>query len=419
MYTNHRFAVARYKSNGDLDTAFSTDGLVKTQFAGFTEATATAVAVDADGRYVVAGYVRTSGARRFALARYNADGTLDASFSGDGKQVTALADSGDCGAQAVAIDADGRIVAAGFGTKYGNKVFAVARYTANGQLDATFGGGAGSVLTGHVGLTGSSARAAVIEGSGRILTAGHAFVAGQNNYALAAYEPDGTLSPSFSDDGKTIGLDGGSPGEAWASDVAVDAAGRIVACGTSKRGGGPKRHILLVRLTPDGVWDPDFAVNGSTTLSIDPAYDDFAQAMAIDADGRIVAALHTEIGGAHKFGVGRFTADGEWDAAFGTDGRTLTAISGWAAATCLAINPANGKIVVGGSAALAPGAFSKFALARYSASGAADASFSGDGKLTTSFPGSSNAFLTGVAITGGGKIVAVGYACDWEAAPPG
>lgn len=114
------FAVARYNFDGSLDSTFDVDGKVTTDF-GASEA-ACAISIGAKGVIVVAGGRGVGSASDFALARYSSDGSLDPSFDSDGRVVT------DFGVQefafGVAIQSDGRIVAAGLGS--GD--FAVARY---------------------------------------------------------------------------------------------------------------------------------------------------------------------------------------------------------------------------------------------------------------------------------------------------
>ena len=138
-----KFALARYNSDGTLDATFGVKGKVQTGFTSGSDS-ARGVAIQADGKIVVvggdgSGHLVPSDTK-FALARYNSDGTLDASFGGGGKVTTDFTPWGD-GASGVAIQADGRIVVAGTaaGQRYEDTKFALARYTSDGTLDATFG----------------------------------------------------------------------------------------------------------------------------------------------------------------------------------------------------------------------------------------------------------------------------------------
>jgi uncharacterized delta-60 repeat protein len=136
-----RFALARYDANGTLDTSFSGDGKQTTAFGGQSDI-ATGVAIQEDGRIVVSGHSFTGGAalRDFALARYDPDGSLDASFSGDGKQTADLG-SNDI-ANGIALQSDGKIVVAGSQEPdVLNSKFAIARFEGGGAPPDSDGDG--------------------------------------------------------------------------------------------------------------------------------------------------------------------------------------------------------------------------------------------------------------------------------------
>jgi uncharacterized delta-60 repeat protein len=139
---NQQFALARYNSNGSPDTSFGGTGLVTTSFGG-THDGALSVAVQADGKIVAAGSTQTAhSGEQFALARYSSNGSLDPSFGTGGRVTTTFGGDGRLDrAQSVAVQADGRIVAAGFTQTDSGKKFALARYNSNGSLDTSFGPG--------------------------------------------------------------------------------------------------------------------------------------------------------------------------------------------------------------------------------------------------------------------------------------
>jgi uncharacterized delta-60 repeat protein len=167
---------------GDLDPTFDGDGKVTTDFAGSFE-TAGAVAIQGDGKIVAAGTAAdVSGISDFALVRYNTDGSLDTAFDGDGKVTTDFAGSGSRDeAHAVAIQGDGKIVAAGLAVVSGIFDFALARYRADGSLDTIFSGD-GKVTTDFAGDF-DVANGVVIQANGRIVAAGFA----GDDFALARY----------------------------------------------------------------------------------------------------------------------------------------------------------------------------------------------------------------------------------------
>jgi uncharacterized delta-60 repeat protein len=194
------------------------------------------VAIQADGKIVVVGGQTPEGSR-FRVARYQADGTLDGTFSGDGKVRTRMGD-GEGSATGIAIQANGRILVAGytdvpheFGDPFRPK-FALARYLEDGSLDPSFGGD-GRVTTGsRLGLV---AEDVAIQADGKIVAAGHTFF-GDGRFALARYAGGGSLDPTFGGDGK-VTTDFTS-GEDAAFGVGIQADGKIVAAGhAAKRGG--------------------------------------------------------------------------------------------------------------------------------------------------------------------------------------
>jgi uncharacterized delta-60 repeat protein len=334
--TCETFVLARYRPFGALDPTFGGDGKVTTHFDG--GGSAMAVAIQADGKIVVAGGARLSG--RFALARYDPDGSLDPTFSGNGKMTTDFP-GGYAFASGVAIQSDGKIVAAGR-TDYR---FALARYNPDGTPDPTFSGD-GKMTTDFTGR-GDGARSVVLQTDGKIVAAG--FANSGQRFALARYEADGTLDPTFGADGKvttnfTTGLD-------FASGVAIESDGKIVAAGSAN----DRATFALARYNLNGALDPTFGGDGKVTTNFTDD-DDFASAMAIQADGKIVAAGSADV----RFGLARYDPDGTLDGTFGGDGRVQTNFSqGPAVAFGVALQT-NGKIVAAGGAG-----GRVFALARY------------------------------------------------------
>jgi len=219
------FVLARYNPNGSLDATFSGDGKQQTDFGGYDGANG--VALQGNGKIVAAGFALGGD---FGLARYNSSGTLDTSFSGDGKQTTDFGGGSD-GASAVALQGDGKIVAAGCACPddVDARNFALARYNANGALDTTFSGD-GKQTTDFLFGADDSAKDVAIQPSGRIVAVGTAF-GGPTGYdfALARYNANGALDASFSTDGRKR-TNFGNPD--IASGVALQGDGKIVAVGS-------------------------------------------------------------------------------------------------------------------------------------------------------------------------------------------
>ncbi len=186
------------------------------------------MALQADGKVVAVG-VAGGVSADFALARYNPNGSLDTSFSGDGRQTTNF--GGVDHANGVALQGDGKIVAVGAAGPFGAGDFALARYNPNGSLDPSFSGDGKQTTDFLFGGT-DAANGVVLQGNGKVVAAG--FASGWTtggDFALARYDSNGSLDTSFSSDGKVRSSFGGSDG---ASGVALQANGRILAVGSGR-----------------------------------------------------------------------------------------------------------------------------------------------------------------------------------------
>ena len=399
------FSTAAEAAPGDLDTTFSTDGTQRTDFLT-GESQAAAVVRQQDGKIVAVGLNFADGPSDFAVARYNADGSPDTSFSGDGRQVTDIGGTGDDRANGVALQADGKIVVVGAAADD----FAVARYNSNGSLDTSFSGdGKQTTDLGGV-VTGDGANGVAIQANGKIVAVGVAGAtshASPNDFGLVRYNPNGSLDTTFSGDGKQRTDFGFESDEARG--VAIQGDGKIVAVG----GEGVEEFgdFALARYNPNGSLDTSFSGDGKQTTDFGGF--DNANAVALDSDGRIVAAGSASVGTGRDFALARYNANGSLDTSFSGDGKQTTDFGSLDGAQGVAIQ-ADGKIVaVGATGAVATAVHSEFALARYNPNGSLDPSFSGDGKQTTDFGGIGGRFgegATGVAAPANGKIVAVGTA---------
>ena len=385
-------------ASGDLDTTFGGDGKVVTHFQD--GGSASGVAIQADGKVVAVG----SAGGRFALARYDQDGTPDASFGGDGKVTTPFTGGG--AARAVAVQANGKIVVAGVaGDRIVGEVrqgrFALARYTPQGTLDTTFGGD-GKVTTDFTNGF-DSANGVAIQANGKIVAAGGA---SESRFALARYNRDGTLDTFFGGDGRvttTFPLQAGGP----AFGVAIQADGKIVAAGVRDFDG-----FALARYKRNGALDRTFSGDGRVITRVGQG-EEAATSVAIQADGKIVAAGYTDVPhefgdtfGPGRFALARYRADGTLDSSFGGDGKVTTRFgSEGSSAKGVAID-GHGRIVAAGHS----GGGTRFALTQYEHNGILDTAFGGDGRVTTPFQGGGVAF--GVDIQTDNRIVAAGSGGD-------
>jgi uncharacterized delta-60 repeat protein len=313
-------AVVRLERDGTLDSTFGTGGKVTTDLAGRSE-TAYAVAVQSDGKIVVAGTTTSPVTKNdFVVVRYTASGALDTGFGEGGKVVTSFSDESDT-AWALVIQADGRIVVGG--DSNGNGVvptgldFALARYNADGALDATFGTG-GKVTTSVRPNGGRDSIYALalqtVDGETRIVAAG-----GEGDFSLARYRADGQLDASFGMGGTLTDLLGSSIGAARA--VAVAADGSVVAAGHHTH------DFAVVRLDRNGRMDGGFGAGGKVITPVTSSWDE-AQGVAIDADGKIVVAGWAfETGSSGNFALVRYDSQGHLDPSFGGTGTVLTPVA--------------------------------------------------------------------------------------------
>ena len=400
---------------GDLDRTFGDGGRVVTNPTKWSDGVAD-MTIQSNGRIVVVG--RTIGRRygMFGLARYRPDGRLDPTFGGDGLVRTNMAKREDS-ATAVAIQPDGRIVAVGTANVQARWLFAIARYDRDGTLDTTFGKN-GRVRIGFTPSGDDAAADVAIQPDGKIVVIGSSFVL--DRFALARLDPDGTLDDTFHADGKVTTNAGDGTDSAGA--VAIQPDGKIVVAGQSWTLSGWD-GIDVVRYETDGTMDPTFGTDGIATVDLTEGSDgagDMASGIALQPDGKIVVA--GDAGGSAEFtsgfGLARFAEDGTLDVTFQGDGTVVTDVTRWDdSASDLAIQP-DGMIVAVGVAGYSWDTVATFALVRYDPDGTLDGSFGDNGKLRTRFPtiasddpvGIVGAWATGVAIQPDGKIVLAGSA---------
>jgi uncharacterized delta-60 repeat protein len=291
-----QIALARYNSDGSLDGSFGAGGLVTTAFPGQQATSATSVALQADGRIVVSGRTHNpTEAERVALARYDSEGHLDPSFGTGGLVSTSVFGSSMAFTTSVTVQEDGHIVFAGANDVGGPSRLVLARYNGDGSLDGSFG--TGGVVTTDVSGPGSSVSRVAVQPDGRIVVAGGQFV-------LARYDRGGNLDGSFGTDGLVFtdfGLSYPSAG-----DLVLQENGRIVVAG---RVGLSDSQIALARYESDGSLDSSFGRAGLVTTAF-PGYSRVgAQSVALQADGRIVAAGFASASTGSRFAVVRYEGD--------------------------------------------------------------------------------------------------------------
>jgi uncharacterized delta-60 repeat protein len=353
---NIDFGAARYLPDGTPDPTFDSDGTVTTDFFGLSDL-ANAVAVQSDGKIVLAGTASQNLAIDFALVRYNPDGSLDSSFDGDGRVTTDFSGGGDS-AYAVVIQPDGKILAVGVSTGLKSSDVAMVRYHSDGSLDSSFGVG-GKILVDLFGGD-DAAFGVVLQTDGKIIVVGSAERANSavSDGLILRYDSTGILDPTFGSKGVVL------TSFLVARAVALSPDGRIVVAGGASDPANPGGFFAVARFLKNGALDTSFDGDGWKTTDL-PGFDEAAVAVALQRDGRILAAgSSANPDFTRDFALVRYNEDGTDDMTFGTLGRVITDFFGMTDEARGMALQADGKVVVAGSAMVA--AFNpNFALARY------------------------------------------------------
>ena len=360
------FLIVRYNGDGSLDTSFGNGGKVVNDFGA--QDYAHAVALQPDGKIVAAGLSQSSSIGNIVLARYNADGSLDSAFGSGGKVTTDINGQYER-ADALVLQADGKLVTAGFTCGGGNCDLLLIRYNSNGSLDSTFGSG-GIVTTDLNGQGVDSARALVLQPDGKIVAAGSVYLSAKSDFALARYNSNGTLDTTFGAGGK-VTTDFGDSEEA--GDVVIQPDGKIVAAGSFGDGDpdNDPSKFSLARYNADGTLDATFGSGGKVLT-------DFGQSspliglsgLALQADGKIVAAGTVRLFNENftsvreNFALVRYNTNGTLDTTFGTGGIVTTGFGVFVSASGGIVIQPDGKIVAAGYT-IHENNSSDIALARY------------------------------------------------------
>lgn len=359
---------------GTPDTSFG--GGVITTPVGVSEDYANAVAVQADGKVLVAGSTATNQGTQFSIVRHLRDGGLDPAFGQGGKVVLPMGTRGNDGVAALAVQPDGRILLAGSSDQGASGMdFALLRLLPNGQVDPSFGTG-GKLIVDFFGGT-DRARAIALLPDGRIVVGGeaHSGAAGGLDFALLRLSPDGVLDTSFGQGGRVVTAIRSGGSSELIRGLALPVVGgeqRILAV-------GGEGDFMAVRYRANGALDTSFGAGGKVA-GLFNANIGSARAVTLTPDGKAVLIGH--IG--HRFAAARLDVNGQLDTSFGTAGRfEKSLVNNWNEATAVALQ-ADGKLVLGGWAYAGVGTSGDFAALRLTANGQIDTGFGDAGVLIRS-----------------------------------
>ena len=417
--TNHDFFVMRLNANGSLDSTFSNVGFTNTTFGSGLRSydDARNVVIQSDGRIVVTGFAEISFNAYTVVARYNSNGTLDAGFDGDGYKLLPTAgapNSRGPGGEIAVLQPDGKLVTSTNGSLYRLNVdgSTESSFSAGGVLKSaivqpdnkfviggSFHGWFGLVRTDTAGARDSGfsadgivltdfgpaidvAAASVLHASGKITVVGSS----NRSFAVAQYNSDGSLDPSFSQDGRTTIDFGAGVFESGAADVALQPDGKVIVAGYVRRNAGQSGYsdIAIVRLNAGtGTLDPTFGVNGIviTNIADYSGATSGATSVAIQPDGRVVVGGY---GGGGFFTVVRYLPNGSLDRSFSGDGilSIVTADRSISIANDIAILPDGHILAVGDySLTVHPRYSSAMMMVRMNSNGSLDSTFGTNGRF--------------------------------------
>jgi uncharacterized delta-60 repeat protein/uncharacterized repeat protein (TIGR01451 family) len=396
-----------FAGGGCLDPSFGNAGKVTTNFTTQSDYIA-GIVLQQDGKIVAAGTAGVGPALtdRLALARYNVDGSLDATF-GTGGRVSEDFGAAGAGATSLALQPDGKIVVAGqVGLNPRNYDSAVVRYLPSGALDTSFGGG-GLVTIDFSGQH-DTAVAVVLQPDGKIVTLNHAEnVSPNSRWALVRYLPDGSLDATFGSAGRVI-TDVG-PEDDRPTTLVLQPDGKLLAGGLTLAA-SRRNQIALARYSSDGTLDVTFGTAGIVKTGLTNA-NAGAFGLSLLPSGEILVAGGGPGSGAPDFGdllLARYTSGGALDTTFGTGGYVLTDVNGTSNQALSIAQTPDGRSLLAGFT-WHPSEASNFALVGYRPDGRLDTSFGVDGKVVTDFFGGSDG-AAGLLLLGDGRIVLGGGA---------
>jgi len=403
MLTIHLLTVsAASDASGDLDAGFGTGGSVTIPISG-TNQIGRAVTIQPDGKLIIAGYDNwNTGNSDLILARYNSDGVLDTTFGASGVVTTSLS-TGDDTAYAVAVQPDGKIVAAGLSTQGGVNIAAVVRYNTDGSLDTSFG--AGGVVTTSLQPDGAFLLSVVVLGDGRIIVGGGAVPpsssSAPNTFLLIRYQANGALDTTLGGSGVVTTAIPGGDATSWG--MAVQSDGKVLLGGYVRPPSG-FTDFALARYNTDGSLDTAFGTGGIVTQTIEAS--DYGYGLVVQTSGKII------IGGksGSNAALARYNSDGSFDNSFGpiTSTNFITyAVPGYINTSVGDLTLQNNDYVVVAGGAYTPTQVAPVTVAVFDQDGRPDTNF-GAGGIVTTTNGTHTASARAVLVQPDNKIVIAG-----------
>jgi uncharacterized delta-60 repeat protein len=369
---------------GSLDDCFGLGGITSNSFELYipnSNDVISAIEQKKNGKTIVAGTTYTSNgeSRSFAIAQYNLDGSLDNDFGAFGKLTTVVSPF-DASATSLAIQSDGKIIAAGyqFGFNNSNYDFLVIRYNSDGSLDTSFDGdsfmigypGNGKVVTSigpSNGISRDQAFAVSLQTDEKIVVAGFTFNGLVLDWALARYNTDGSLDNTFDGDGKLI-TDLGSADDV-ATSITIQSDNKIIVAGryaTNYGLYGAISDFALARYNTNGSLDNTFDSDGKLTTAFSVGSNDKIDDVKVQQNGKIVVSGFSNT----NLALARYNTNGSLDNTFDSDGKLITSLNAslYYGSITLSLQRDEKIVASGGDT-----------LARYNPNGSLDTTFGSSG----------------------------------------
>jgi uncharacterized delta-60 repeat protein len=370
------FAVLRLNPNGTTDTSFGSGGKAAISFSDLYNESAAAVAVQPDGKIIVAGAAQPPGSSGydFAVARLNSDGSLDTTFGSGGKISFPVGVANDFISDMI-LQPDGKIILVGNGFTQPNSDAVIVRLNSNGTLDTTFNGSGKLITPIGAGAASDFFSAVALQADGKIIAVG----TDGEDFAVLRFNPNGTFDTTFDVDGKVTTPIGTQRDQALG--IAIQSDGKIIAGGSANSGEGDES--ALVRYNTNGSLDTTFGGGGKVKIDILPFRSDSFKSIILQSDGKITAVgTSGSFPLSSSFALVRFNSDGSLDTSFGTGGKVITNVASEASSVTRAVLQPDGKIVAVGEGSV--NQTFGFAVARYLTDSTVQSSkafdFDGDGK---------------------------------------
>lgn len=357
------FLVARYNSNGILDTTYGTAGFVSVT-SGFTSGAAYSAALQSDGKLVCAGFGYVSSATNFVVCRLNSDGSLDTSFNSTGVLIFTTGGTGNRFLNDVQILSDGSILVTGRVFNSPADDFFVAKITSAGALDTSFGSsGVKSVSTSS---SHDVAHRSVIDSSGYIVTSGIA----NQDWAVTRLSSSGSLDATFGSSGISAIDPGTGANTGDGVYCGIQSTGKIIVAGYRNS----SSSIYVTRLTTAGAVDTSFGTSGYTAVTTAGGVT-ITGDMIVLPDDTIFICGTSIVSSVYSFFVCRLTASGGLDTTFNSTGKNTITLAE-TSRLYSAAKQTSGKIIVAGYSTVSGD--DGFALTRINTDGTEDTSFGAD-----------------------------------------